>query len=438
MKFYNREKELELLKKADKLKSKQSIMTMLIGRRRVGKTTLVLQNYSKDKVLYLFVSKKTEQLLCEEFIEEIEDKLKTKVFGKITKIEELFEYIIELGKSKTFTLIIDEFQEFLKINNSIYSSIQKLWDLNKDKTNIHFIACGSIYTLMKKIFEDKEEPLFGRCDFRIDLKPFNNNVLKEILTDYNKYSNENFLDFFVFTGGIAKYIELFVLYESFNLDNIIETIVNPNSLFLEEGKNRLIEEFGKEYGTYFSILSLMASSKTSRTEIESILEKNISGHLSRLENDYNIIKSIKPIASKPNSKIQKYEIIDNFLSFWFRFIYKYQSLIEAENYDKLKKIIKRDINTFKGKFLEKLYIQIIKDKQQYTSIGSYWERNHQNEIDIVAIDEIEKKILFCEVKLQEKRLSIKELKQKSQKLLNKYKDYEVEYKLLSTKDLNKV
>lgn len=218
------------------------------------------------------------------------------------------------------------------------------------------------------------------------------------------------------------------------LDNIIEA----NSLFLDEGKNRLIEEFGKEYGTYFSILSLIASSKTSRSSIESILESNISGHLARLENDYNIIKSIKPIGAKINSKVQKYEIVDNFLSFWFRFIFKYQSLIEAENFDRLKDIINRDISTFKGKFLEKLFVELLKEKQIYTTIGSYWERNNQNEIDIVAVDDIDKKLLICEVKLKEKRLNHNELILKSQKLIQKYKGYAVEYKLLSLKDIDKI
>jgi AAA+ ATPase superfamily predicted ATPase len=92
MKFYNRETELQKLIKADKLKSKKAIMTMLIGRRRVGKTTLALQNYSNDKVLYFFVSKKSEALLCEEFLLEIQNKLQVQIFGKITKFEELFEY----------------------------------------------------------------------------------------------------------------------------------------------------------------------------------------------------------------------------------------------------------------------------------------------------------------------------------------------------------
>ena len=389
MKFYNRENELKILKKADRLKSQQSIMTMIIGRRRVGKTALVLQKFSDDVKLYFFLSKKSEILLVQEFSQEIENKLNIKIFGEIRRFEQLFEYLMEISKTTPFTLIIDEFQEFYKINSSIYSSIQKIWDLNKNSSHIHFIACGSIYSLMKKIYEDNSEPLFGRCEFKIDLKPLKVSTLKEVLQDYNHYSPQNLLDFYLLTGGVAKYIELFILYQSLDMSSMIDEIVAPNSLFLDEGKSRLIEEFGKEYGIYFSILSLISSSKTSKSEIESILEKNISGHLNRLENDYSIIKRIKPIGAKANSKVQKYEIVDNFLSFWFRFIYKYNSMIEAQSFDKLKDIINRDISTFKGKFLEKLFIELFMESGDYTTIGNYWERGNQNEIDIVAVDDID-------------------------------------------------
>ena len=436
MKFYNRENELKLLSRADELKSKHSIMTIVIGRRRVGKTALVLQKFSNTPKLYFFVSKKSEALLCQEYIIEIENKLDTKIFGEIKHFEELFAYLLELGKNREFTLIIDEFQEFYKINKSIYSSIQKLWDLNKHNTHIHFIACGSVYSMMKNIYENSKEPLFGRADFKIDLKPFKPNVLKEILQDNGAYTPKNMLDFFTLTGGVAKYIELFVLYESFSFEKMLEDILNPLSIFLEEGKNRLIEEFGKEYATYFSILSLIASSKTSKSEIESILEKKISGHLYRLEYEYNIIKSIKPIGAKPNSKVQKYEIIDNFLAFWFRFIYKYSSLVEAEAFDRLKEIIKRDFSTFEGKFLEKLFVELLKQQQIYTKIGSYWERGNKNEIDIVALDELNKRMLICEVKLSKKRLNRDELIKKSINLVNKFKDYKIEYAMYCIDDLD--
>ncbi|MDP3587292.1 MAG: DUF234 domain-containing protein [Sulfuricurvum sp.] len=435
MKFYNRENELALLKKADELKSRRSVMTILIGRRRIGKTTLALQPYTQGKKLYFFISKKEESLLCEEFIGEIKERLAIPIFGSITKFEDLFSLLMEWGKTNPFTLIIDEFQEFIRINPSIYSSIQKIWDLNKDDSKIHLIFSGSVYSLMKKIFEDAHEPLFGRADFKIHLQPFAISTLKEILRDNNAYSSRSLLEFFILTGGVAKYIELFALYGAFDKTSMIDEIIKPYSLFLDEGRNRLIEEFGKEYGVYFSILSLIANSKTAKSEIESVLDKNVSGYLYRLEHDYNIIRSIKPFNAKPNSKVQKYEIIDNFLSFWFRFIYKYQSLIEAENYDRLKDIVTRDFDTFSGRFLEKLFIELLKEEKKYTKIGSYWERNNQNEIDIVAVDDFNKEILIAEVKLNPDRLSESVLREKAKNIIKQYADYKIIYKLWSLDDL---
>ena len=182
MKFYNREKELEVLKRANSLKSQKSIMTMLIGRRRVGKTTLTLQNYSNEKVLYFFVSKKNEQLLCEEFCNEIVDKLEVKIFGKLTKFEDLFEYILELGKTQSFTLIIDEFQEFIRVNKSVFSEMQRIWDLNKQDSKINLLVCGSVNSLMNKLFKDSHEPLYGRQTLTLKVEPFPPSVLKDTVT----------------------------------------------------------------------------------------------------------------------------------------------------------------------------------------------------------------------------------------------------------------
>jgi hypothetical protein len=438
MKFYDRTKELSILKRADELKMSRGIMTFVIGRRRVGKTTLLLQPFTNDVKLYFFISRKDESLLCEEFTDEIESKLNITIHGKISKFEEIFKLLLEHSKATPFTIIIDEFQEFTKINPSIYSTIQKLWDLNKEGSKLHLISCGSIYSLMKKIYEDNKEPLFGRADFKLHIQPFRVSTIKEILEDYQALSPQNLLDFYILTGGVAKYIELFALYKAFTKDEMINEIVQENSIFLQEGKNRLIEEFGKEYGIYFSILSLIANSKTSKSEIEGVLERNVSGYLYRLENDYNIIKSIKPINAKPNAKLQKYEIVDNFLLFWFRYIFKYQTLIEVGNFDKLKTIIIKDFSTFSGKLLEKLFIDLLKEENKYTNIGSYWERGNQNEIDIVAIDEIDKELLICEVKLSAKRLNLNQLMEKSQKLLLAYKGYKVSYRLLSVEDSLKI
>ena len=282
MKFYNREKELQNLRDIQSSSLNSSKMTVIVGRRRIGKTKLIKEAY-KDKV-YLFVSKKDEALLCGEFIDIVQSSLDIKILGKFKSFKNLFEYLMQIAITTPFTLIIDEFQEFLQINSSIYSDMQNIWDEYKDRSKMNLVLSGSIYSLMKKIFEDKKEPLFGRANNKIHLKSFSVETLKEILEEnYPTYKKSDLLAFYILTGGVAKYVEIFVEKGAFTFEKQLDVIFDDFSLFLEEGKNLLIEEFGKEYTTYFSILSLIASSKTSRSEIESVLERNIGGYLEKLE-----------------------------------------------------------------------------------------------------------------------------------------------------------
>ncbi len=434
MKFYNREKELKNLKKIEQASKESAKMTIIVGRRRIGKTTLIKEAYPQK--LYFFISKKNEALLCEEFIKIVQQQLEVKIFGNIKNFKELFEYLMELSVRVHFTLIIDEFQEFLNINKSIYSDMQNIWDSYKDRSQMNLVLSGSIYSLMKRIFEDRKEPLFGRANNKIELKAFSVITLKEILEDYSPYfSNDDLLFFYILTGGVAKYVEIFVDTRAFRLSEQLDLVFDDYSLFLEEGKNLLIEEFGKEYTTYFSILSLIASSKTSRKEIESILEKNIGGYLEKLEKEYKIIKKVKPIFAKEGSRTLKYEIIDNFFNFWFRFIYKYRSAIELENYEYVKNIVKRDYETYSGYFLEKYFREKLRLSYEYSIIGNYWERGNQNEIDIVAVNEEKKIMLIAEIKRNPKKIDLYKLKQKASKLVAKYKNYRVEYRGFSLEDM---
>jgi uncharacterized protein len=439
MDFINRTQELEILNNIQKLSLSSSKMTFVVGRRRIGKTTLLKHCYSGSSFIYLFVSKKTENLLCEEFITVIASEGGFEVFGNFTKFKDLFAYLLNLSKSNPFTLVIDEFQELGKINNSIYSDMQNLWDSNKNFSKMNLILCGSVYSLIKKIFEDNKEPLFGRADRKIIIKPFKVPILKEILLNKNlEYNPEDLLAFYILTGGIAKYTELFYDEEILTLDSMLNSVFRPGSLFLDEGRNVLIEEFGKDYGTYFSILSLLASSKTSRSEIESILERNIGGYLNNLENEYAIIKKVKPINAKPGSRTQKYFIDDNFLNFWFRFIYKYQSALEIENFELVKKYTKDNFIEYSGRFLEKFFREIIADSNKYTIVGNYWENGNKNEIDIVALNEFNKTALIAEVKLNPAKISIPVLKKKSFNLVNKLKNYNIEYKGFSLGNLKEI
>jgi AAA+ ATPase superfamily predicted ATPase len=142
-------------------------------------------------------------------MQEVREKLGEFVPEGISSFRELFQMILEIGKRKKFTLFIDEFQEFDNINAGVFSDIQELWDEYKKQTNVCLIVSGSIFRMMEKIFKDEEQPLFGRDDCTIKLKPFNTDTIKEILSDYKPhYTSEDLLALWTITGGVARYIEL--------------------------------------------------------------------------------------------------------------------------------------------------------------------------------------------------------------------------------------
>ncbi|MCK5820966.1 MAG: AAA family ATPase [Bacteroidales bacterium] len=436
MKFYNREKELSLLEKIRNRALKSAQMSFVVGRRRIGKTTLLVKSAENTECVYFFVARKNEALLCEELIEVIRLQLNVEVFGTFKSFKEVFGYLMELSKTKHFTLILDEFQEFLSINPSVYSDMQNIWDKHKEGSRINLILCGSVYSLMKHIFENSKEPLFGRATQRIHLKAFDLSTIKEIMKDHNpNHTNEDLLAFYMITGGVAKYVEQLIAAEAYTFNSILDEIFSFNSIFINEGQNVLIDEFGKEYGNYFSILSLIASSKTSRVNMESILEIPIGGFLDRLEYDYGLIRRVRSIFAKPTSRSVKYQIHDNFLNFWFRFIYKYRSTIEIGNLDYVKDIVNRDYKVYSGRILEKYFTEILIESGDYSQIGTYWEKANKNEIDIVAVNERKKKMVIAEVKRQSKNISIPELQEKSKSLIREFSNYKTEYIGFSMDDM---
>ena len=168
---------------------------------------------------------------------------------------------------------------------------------------------------------------------------------------------------------------------------MIDFMVRDNSPFTDEGKNLLIEEFGKNYGTYFSILSAISGGYNTQTEIEALLgEKSLGGYLKRLIEDYNIVVRQRPVFSKEGSQTVRYGICDNFIHFWFNYFDRNRSLIEIKNFIGLRKLIKTDYPTYSGKILEQYFKQKYAESYEFRLIGSWWEpKGNQNEIDIVVI-----------------------------------------------------
>jgi AAA+ ATPase superfamily predicted ATPase len=292
---------------------------------------------------------------------------------------------------------------------------------------------------MHKIFQNSKEPLFGRATALLRVNPFETSVLKEILADHNPdYTSEDLLALYAFTGGVAKYVRLLIDSGSHTFQTMLDYIIKEDSTFIPEGKNILIEEFGKEYANYFTILSAIARGENTRAKIEAVVNREIGGYLTKLEHDYGLISKVIPIFSKVETKNIRYTLEDNFLTFWFRFIYKYSYMVEVGGYEPLKEIIVRDYPTFSGKILERYFRTQSIEQMRYTRIGGYWDRKGENEIDMITVNELDKTANIIEIKRNPANINLDKLREKGihfTKVTGELNNYKIEYRTLSMNDM---
>ena len=407
MRFFDRKRELADLEEIRGRSEEVAQFTVVTGRRRVGKTSLVVKSLEGETYVYLFVERKSEKDLCETFAREINAKLGDVVLGVPERFEDVFGALMKLAATRHLNVVIDEFQEFRKINVGIFSSIQKIWDLHKERARINLIVTGSVNTLMVKLFRNRRAALYGRETSFMVVEPFATDVLKEIMSVYHPgYRAEDLLALWTFTGGIAKYVELLIDSKSWTRESMIKEIVRANSLFLDEGRAVLVEEFDKEYGVYFSVLCAIARGKTSRNEIEQAVGRQVGGYLARLEEDYALIRKHQPLFAKTAAKTARYELNDNFLVFWFRFMYRYSYILELKGYEQLREIVRRDYPVLSGHALEEYFRRKFAESGKWTRIGSWWDRKGENELDILAENELTETYAVCEVKRQGSKIDL--------------------------------
>lgn len=436
MKFYDREQEMAALRKIEALSAHDAQMTVITGRRRIGKTTLIKKSFTAIPFVYFFVGKKSETLLCGELAEIIRNTLDVDL-GAFSSFPRLLAAIMGIARKEIFTLVLDEFQNLTYTRDSIFSEIQDVWDSNKEESHINLVICGSIYSKMKKIFDDKDEPLYGRATARFKIRPFSIATLKGIMRDNNPdYTREDLLAMYMITGGVAKYVELLVTRGALTKDDIIRDVLSVGSYFLDEGQEMLRDEFGKDYGNYFSILSALATGETSRGEIKSYTGVEAGGYLDKLENDYGIIARRRPYLAGDKSKNVEYSISDNFLDFWFRFIYRYRSAVEVGNLEWLTEKVMADYETYSGLVLERYFRQLYAETGRYNLVTNYWKKKDgKDEIDIIAVNEADKELVIGEIKRNPEKISLSDVKDKAQGIVLHHKRWNVQYVGLSLLDM---
>lgn len=454
MKFYNRETELSRLSEIAALSTNASHMVVITGRRRIGKTELIRQfSRGRKDILYLFVSKKKPHILLEEFRDIFAERIPLIKTAAFKSFEDLFSFIFSYMKEHPVIMVFDEFQNFESVDPSVFSILQNHWDREKNKIRGAFVFIGSVFTIMQKIFEGKKEPLFGRATSKLYIEPLTPVAIAEILRDYHLDSAAHLPFYYTLFGGIPKYYFLLDRYRLFGKSHaeVMKKLYCESDAPLQnEGRELLIEEFGKNYHLYFSILQVIAGGETQMARIADsagINVNSISKYLDELTSYYQVIERRIPVTEhRYEKKIGRYYIKDPALRFWFRYIFRNQSLIEIGDEKGLIARIMKDLSTFMGRSFEELVRALLIQKNtghvipfKFTKIGGFWTRKGDVEIDVVALNEDEGTILFAECKLKGNKFTqadAKRLKEKSKSVkwkANRRKEY---FALFSAEDIS--
>jgi hypothetical protein len=323
---------------------------------------------------------------------------------------------------KKIIAVFDEFQNFKYVNDAIFSILQKHIDLNKQQSKGLLLVIGSINSMMRRIFENADQPLYGRLNGSFLLRHFSLETVKEILSDHGLTSNDDLLFFYSLFEGIPFYYNYISERGGFGKsrqDFIREDILDENSILLNEGREILLEEFGKDYSTYFSILEAIAGGATTMSRIadaSGIPVHSLARYISELMEDHELIERRAPFDSKESHKMGRYYIGDNFLDSWFRYIFKNKSRLEMLGSERLTTEMMEDMPVFMGKKFEKFMIAYLsamnrEGRLRFDRIGQYWDRG-ETEIDIIFTNDRDREIYFGECKLSPKRFNIEAIKTK--------------------------
>ena len=419
--FVGREKELKSL---ESVFEKDGFgMTVIYGRRRIGKSTLI-KEFVKDKRVIFYTATKVGpernlELFTKQVLDVLDPAISEATFPTIESVLDLISDRIEDGDRKII-LVIDELPYWAEKDEALLSILQKYIDTMWLQKNMMIILCGSTLSFMEKKVLSEKSPIFGRRDSQIKLEAFN---YKDSSLFVPKYSAEEKAICYGVTGGVAKYLALFDPKKSLD-ENIIKLFFNPDGYLFDETKNLLTQEFA-DITLVNNIIEQVASGENSLNNIASKVHEKDTTVLYSLEKliDVGLVEKKKCITEEKNKKKTQYVLKDNMFSFWYRFIPKAVSVIEMGQGQKYyEKIVKPQLHSFMGSVFEEMCRYYTLEQgimgtfgSFITETGTWWGTEQMTDddgkkyqqsadIDIVGISSVDKTAVCGECKFKNEKI----------------------------------
>lgn len=401
--FVDREQEMETLQ--NEYEREGSSLVVLYGRRRVGKTTLISEFIKDKKALFFLASEESEAQNRTAFKEKTAEFINNEILknAEVKSWDILFKTIIQTSFDSKPVIVIDEFQYLGKANPAFPSIFQRIWEeILKDRA-VMVILCGSLISMMESQTLAYGSPLYGRRTAQIRLKQIPFTYYHEFFP--NKCRKE-LIEMYAITGGVPKYIELFS--ESKDIYSAIQRCVLNRSGYLYDEPHFLLQQEVSEVGSYFSIIKAIAAGNSKLSAISSVLEIKATSLTKYLKTliDLDILEREVPVTEDNPEKSKKglYKIKDNYLRFWFAFVYPNMSFVESGHsrvvMEKIKKSLVKNHIAFVYEDVCKEQMWQLNAEQvwpfHFSKLGKYWDA--RTEIDIAAIDNDGKNLILGECK----------------------------------------
>lgn len=450
MRFIGRKNELHTLNTEY---NRNSSFVVIYGRRRVGKTTLIKEFLKNKTAFYYLATEELESQSMKRLANVIARTTKNTLLQKIefTDWLDLFQLIADYKPEEKKVLVIDEFLYLVRTNSAFPSILQNAWDEFLKDSNVMLILSGSLIGMMQKHALSYDSPLYGRRTAQMRLTPLPFTSIYET----QNLPFEQAVEQFALTGGVPKYLEFFE--DGRPLEEQLKDAVFSKNGFLYEEPNFLLKSEFLTAVNYFSIIKTIADGNHKLGKIASALgqeSSSLTPYLSTLS-DLGFIEKRTPITEKNPEKSRKglYFIADNFLRFWFCYVYPYKGELELDNMQIVLDEIHKD---FKEKFVAFAYEDICKDifaklcsnnaiSFVPSRIGSYWLNDYDGdtEINVMSVDHQNKQVFAGECKYHTKPVdasvyfALKEKVDNAAEIRKSFPKYNVIYGLFSKSGFTK-
>lgn len=417
--FIGREKELNELEKL--YAADQFQMPVIYGRRRIGKSTLI-QEFAKNKKAVLFTAiESSAQRNLELFSQNIYKILAPELpaLSAFPTFEAAFDFLNEFARKERLIVVIDEYPYLAAADKSISSILQLYIDQKFKDGKMYLILCGSSMSFMENQVLGYQSPLYGRRTAQFKIQPFDYETSSRFVPGY---SPEDKALVYGVTGGVPRYLELFMSDFSVH-ENIIRLFFNDSGYLYEEPGNLLKQEL-REAGTYNTVIEAVAAGANRINEIstKTHLDPPTVSYCLKTLISLEIVEKENSITDENNRKKVSYMISDQMFRFWYRFVPDGISMIvsrDGKSY--YEQAVKPLLSDYMGKVFENMCKNYLMEMSRQKKlpfiilkIGRWWGNNpikkREEEIDLIGINNIEKRMILGECKYRKEKLSLETLR----------------------------